>query len=79
MQQEAAEKLIGLHGHRPALVFMSIISKSKGDLAVSHRKQAGVGDSDAMCIAREISQDLRRPGEGSLGVYDPFALGGSEQ
>src|SRR6516225_2053660 len=79
MQEEAAEKLIGLQGHGPTLVFMGIISPTKGDLAVGHGNEAGVGDGDAMGIAREISQDLRRSGEGSLGIDDPFTLGSGAQ
>jgi len=79
MQQEAAEKLICLQSHGPTLVAMGIISPTKGDLAVGHGNQARVGDGGAMSIAREIGQDLRRSCEGSLGVYDPVALGSGAQ
>ena len=79
MQQEATEKLIDLQGHGPTLASVGVISPTKSDLTVGHGNQARVGDGDPMGVAREISQDLRRSGEGSLGKHDPVALGSRAQ
>src|SRR6266581_4923977 len=37
-------------------------------------QKAPVGDRDAMCIAREIGQDLLGTGKGLFGIDDPFSL-----
>ena len=47
----------------------------EADFVIRHRNESGVGDGNAVCIAREVGQDLRWTGEGSLGIDDPVGLG----
>ena len=44
----------------------------KADAAVTHVEEPVVRDGDAMRIAADIVQDLRRAGKGRLGVDDPL-------
>ena len=79
MQQEATEKLIGVERHGASLVSVGVVSPTKGDPTVGHGNEARVGDGDAVGIAREIGQDLRGSGKGSLGIHDPVAMGSGVQ
>ena len=55
---------------------MGVISPSEGDPTVGHGQESRVCDGNAVSIAREIGQDLRGPGKGSLGINDPVAMRG---
>jgi hypothetical protein len=55
---------------------VGIVSPAEGDPTVSHGQQSRVGDGNAVSIAREIGEDLRGTGKGSLGINDPVAMGG---
>ena len=44
-----------------------------------HGQEPGVGDGDAVGVAGKVSEDLGGSGKRSLGVDDPFRLGGSAQ
>jgi len=55
---------------------MGVISPTEGDLAFGHGNESGVSDGNAVSITREIGQDLRGPGKGSLGINDPVAMRG---
>jgi hypothetical protein len=70
--QEAADELVGGHGHHPIFCAITIILPAEGDLAVFHSQQALVGNGHAMGIAGEVLDDVLRSAEGSLGVDDPF-------
>jgi len=54
---------------------MGVISPTEGDLAFGQGNESRVSDGNAVSIAREIGQDLRGPGKGSLGINHPFPLG----
>ncbi len=56
---------------------MGVISPTEGDPTVGHCHQPRVGDGNAVSITREIGQDLRGPGKGSLGINDPVPMRGS--
>jgi hypothetical protein len=80
VQQEVTEKFIGLQCHGPSLVPMGVVSPSEGNPTVGHGQESRVRDGNAVSIAREIGQDLRWPGKGSLGINDPVAMvGGAQQ
>ena len=79
VQQEAAEKLLGLERHDSSLVAMGVVTPTEGDLTFGHGDEARVGDGDAVSIAREIGEDLGRSSKRSLGIDDPFTLGSNTQ
>ena len=74
MDQEAADELVGLEGHRFVLVAAPVVLPAEADLAVVDGQQAAVGDGDAVGIAADILEDLFRAREGSLGVDHPVGL-----
>lgn len=51
---------------------VAIILPGEIDLCVIEREQAGIGDGDAMSVARKVSESLFGPREGALGVDDPI-------
>jgi hypothetical protein len=53
---------------------MGVVSPSEANPAVGHGHESRVRDGNAVSIAREIGQDLRGLGKGSLGINDPVAL-----
>jgi hypothetical protein len=55
---------------------MGVVSPSEGNPTVGHGQESRVRDGNAVGIAGEIRQDLRGPGEGSLGINDPVAMRG---
>ena len=69
---ESSEKLIGRDGHLALLAAMRVVFPPESDVLTAESKQSMVADSDAMGIAAEIAQDLRRAAKGWLGVYDPL-------
>jgi hypothetical protein len=76
MQEEAPQEFIGRQGHGSSLVAMSVVSPTEGDFTVGHGQESRVGDGNAVSIAREIGEDLRGTGKGSLGINDPVAMCG---
>jgi len=55
---------------------MGVVSASEGNPTVDHGQESRVSDGNAVSIAGEIGQDLRRPGKGWLGISDPVAMRG---
>ena len=51
---------------------MSVVSPQEADFVIGHGKESGVGDGNAVRIAGEVGQDLRRAGKRSLGIDDPL-------
>ena len=72
MQQEAADKFVGVERHGLDTIALTTIVVGKADTAVTHVEEPVVRDGDAMRIAADIVQDLRRAGKGRLGVDDPL-------
>jgi hypothetical protein len=58
---------------------MGVVSPTKGDPAVGHGDEVGVGDGNTVGIAGEMGQDLGGSGKGTLGIYHPVALGSGAQ
>jgi len=79
MQQEAAEKLIGIERDGTSLATMGVVSPTKADSAVGYGNEAGVGDGNAVGIAGKIGQDLSGSGKGTLGIDHPVAVGSGVQ
>ena len=53
---------------------MGVVSPSEGNHTVGHSHESRVSDGNAVSIAREIGEDLRGPGKGSLGINHPVAM-----
>ena len=66
---------MGIESHGASPIAMSVVSPQKADFVLGHGKESGVGDGNAVGIAREVGQDLRRAGKRSLGIDDPVGLG----
>jgi len=80
MQQETAEEFVGIESHGASAMPMGVVSPQEADFVIGHRKESRVGDGNAVGIAREVGQDLRRAGKRSLGIDDPVGLGcGAQQ
>src|SRR5215472_5136840 len=78
VHQEAADELMRGERHRlPAVGAVgpvdAVVLPPEGDGIGVGGDQSAVGDGDAMGVAREIAQDLLRPGERLLGVDHPFS------
>ena len=58
MKKETSDKLDRLHRHAFLGVVVCRVPPAESDLAFTHLNQASVGDSDAMGIACQISQDV---------------------
>ena len=50
---------------------MSGVAPAKGDMVIRQGDESVVGDGDAMCISRQIVQNMFRTSEGWLGVDHP--------
>jgi hypothetical protein len=74
VQEKAADELgrVERHGSEPVAAFDTIVLPFESDAGVVERGQPGVGDRDAVGVAREIGEHGLRSGEGSLGEDDPF-------
>ena len=67
---------MGIESHGASPIPMSVVAPQEADFVIGHGKESGVGDGNAVGIAREVGQDLRRAGKRSLGIDDPVGLGG---
>ncbi len=71
VEQETADELAGRQAHDPGGPLMAIVLPGEGDMVVPAGSDAAVGDGDAMRVAPEIGEDLRRSAEWLLGADDP--------
>ena len=73
VEEETADELGGVerHGLEPVAAFDPVVLPFEGHARLVERKEAGIGDRDAVGVAREIGEDGLPSGEGSLGVNDP--------
>ena len=72
MQQEAADKFIGVERHGLDTIALTPVVVGEADTAVTHVEESVVRDGHPMRIAADIVQDVRRAGKGRLGVDDPL-------
>ena len=75
MQEERAEEFVGIESQGASAMPMGVVSPQEADFVIGHGKESGVGDGNAVGIAREVGQDLGRAGKGSLGINDLVGLG----
>ena len=74
VEEKAADELGGVehHGLEPVAAFDPVVFPFEGDALVVERDEPGVGDGDAVGVAREIGENGLGSGEGPLGVDDPL-------
>ena len=73
VQEEAAEKLVDVERERAHLTAVPIVLPPKRDGVVGDVDEPVVGDGDAVGVAREVVEDVRRAAEGRLRVRRPTA------
>ena len=72
VEQEASHELVGLQTHGLDGAAVAIVLPGSGVMIVIAVLDAAVGDGDAMGVAPEIGEDLRRSAKRLLGVNDPI-------
>ena len=72
VEQEAPDELVRLQTHGLYGAVVAIVLPGEPDMFVVAGLDAAVGDGDAMGVAAEIGENLRRSAEGLLGVDDPI-------
>src|SRR6516165_3291051 len=74
VEQEAPDELVGAERYCavPRLPAAAVILVAEAHAARIESKEATVRDGDAMGVAGEIGEHRLRPGEGRLGVDEPF-------
>ena len=71
VDQESSQKLICGNRHDRLLAAMRIVFPAKRDSIILESNEPVVGDGDAMCISRQIVQNMFRTSEGWLDVDHP--------
>ena len=61
----------GVEPHHLGRSVLPVVLPGKGDMVVVAGDEATIGDGDAMGVAAEIGEHLRRPAEGLFGIDDP--------
>src|SRR5690349_20014324 len=76
VEQEASDEFVGGERHRaiPRRPVAAVVLVTEGHAALVESNEATVRDGDAMGVAGEIGEHCFRPGEGRLGVDEPFLL-----
>ena len=71
MDEESSQKLISGDHHDLLLTAPCVVFPAKRDSIILESNEPVVGDGDAMCISRQIVQNMFRTAEGWLDVYHP--------
>jgi hypothetical protein len=79
VQEESLDEVGRFEGEEPSGVAAFSIAVAKGYPAVFEGHQSFVSDGDAMCVAAQIPEHLRRTCQGCLAVDDPLLGGGLAQ
>jgi hypothetical protein len=74
--QKPPDEVARVDGHYAPSVASPSIAIAEGDLAVLESDKALIADSDAVCVAAEIPQNLFRAGHRRLTVDHPLLRGG---
>jgi hypothetical protein len=72
MEEEPADKLLGLEDHGLLAVMVRIISPEEGNLTVADGEEAVIADGDSVGISTQILQDPLGAIEGRFAIDDPF-------
>ncbi len=76
VEQKAPDELVGGEGHRakPLPPVAAVILVAEGYAARVEADQPAISDGNAMGVAGEIGEHRFGPGEGRLGIDEPFLL-----
>ena len=74
MEQEPAEEFDRVEGHGARLIAPLGIFPSEGDFPRVAGQQAPMRDGYPMRVPRQVPEHLLGPGQGGLGIDDPFRL-----
>ena len=70
VQEEPTYELADTEPHHLRFARLSVVFPSEADMGVVECDQSTVADSNAVCIAREIRQNLLWSGERTFGIGD---------
>ena len=74
MEEKPAEEFDRVERHGALPIPPLIIFPPKGDFARVTGEQTSIRDGYPMRVPRQIAEHLLRPGQGGLGIDDPFGL-----
>jgi hypothetical protein len=74
MEEEPADKLLGLEQHDLLAVMVRIISPEEGNLAVPDGEEAVIADGDSVGISTQVLQDPLGASEGRFAIDHPFFM-----
>ena len=71
MQKEAAQELIGCHGHQFLFAAVGVILPAERHEAIGEVNDSMIGDGGTMGVAGQVMENVLRTAERRFGVYDP--------
>jgi hypothetical protein len=74
MEEEPADKLLGLEPHGFLAVLVLIISPTEGNLTVPDGEEAVIADGDSVGISTQVLQDPLGAIEGRFAIDHPFFM-----
>lgn len=76
VQQEATDELASGQPHDFASrrTVLSVIPPAEADMVIVEIEETAIANGNAMRVASEIRENLRRAGERTLGIDDPLGL-----
>lgn len=74
MEQESSDELLGRQRHSFLLIVVAVIPPLELDLPVFDIQDPMIGNRDPVGVAADVVHHLLGPGEGRLGVDDPFRM-----
>ena len=74
VEQESPDELLGRESHSFLLIVVAVVAPVELDLPVFDIHDPMIGNRDPVGVAADILHHLLGPGEGRLGVDDPFHM-----
>ena len=71
VEQEAADKFVGIEGHGLFSVLIFSVPVTEGDFSVVGRENPIIGERHAVGVAAEVVEDMGRRSERFFGIDDP--------
>src|SRR3954453_1088581 len=72
MQKEAAQEIIGCHGHQFLFAAVGVILPAERHEAIGEVNDSVIGDGDTMGVAGQIMKNVLRAAERRFGIHDPI-------
>jgi len=74
MEEEPADKLLGLEQHGLLAIMVRIISPEEGNLPIPDGEEAVIADGDSVGISTQVLQDPLDASEGRFTIDHPFFM-----